>query len=356
MPRHLLIAGTGRAGTSFLVRYLAGMGLETHLSRAGANPLWDEAAQAGLEDLPVPGRADLPYVIKSPWTYQVIHEALGSGRLELDAAVIPVRDLTEAACSRSIIEMRSVRRQLPWLGEMDRTWEEFGHTPGGIVYSLNPTDQARLLALGLHRLLEALVSADVPIVLLSFPRLIEDADYLFRKLSPLLPAGSTPDAARRVHTAVADPAKVRVGGDLQGDDPAPADGLVMEGAGPLRLERAVLARMLAEARRELAEVQARLAAAEASARDAQAAREAEAAQGQRAQSALAAMAEARDQAVARARSAEDALHVLQRAAAQRQPGAAGIAGLRRRVADLARRQWAALRLRWVNRRGRQAAE
>jgi multidrug efflux pump subunit AcrA (membrane-fusion protein) len=159
-----------------------------------------------------------------------------------------------------------------------------------------------------------------------------------------------------VHAAVADPAKVRVGGDLQGDDPAPADGLVMEGAGPLRLERAVLARMLAEARRELAEVQARLAAAEASARDAQAAREAEAAQGQRAQSALAAMAEARDQAVARARSAEDALHVLQRAAAQRQPGAAGIAGLRRRVADLARRQWAALRLRWVNRRGRQAAE
>jgi hypothetical protein len=32
--RHLLIAGTGRAGTSFLVRYLSALGLETEIDRS----------------------------------------------------------------------------------------------------------------------------------------------------------------------------------------------------------------------------------------------------------------------------------------------------------------------------------
>ena len=79
MSRHLLIAGTGRAGTSFLVRYLAKLGLDTQLSRTGADANWDDAANAGLETLLLPGAADLPYVIKSPWTYQVIHQALAAG-------------------------------------------------------------------------------------------------------------------------------------------------------------------------------------------------------------------------------------------------------------------------------------
>ncbi len=52
-PRHhLLIAGTGRAGTSFLVRWLAAAGLRTHLA-SHDTPMWDDDANAGLEDLPV---------------------------------------------------------------------------------------------------------------------------------------------------------------------------------------------------------------------------------------------------------------------------------------------------------------
>jgi len=37
LQRHLVISGTGRAGTSFLVRWLTEMGLDTHLSRRGAD-------------------------------------------------------------------------------------------------------------------------------------------------------------------------------------------------------------------------------------------------------------------------------------------------------------------------------
>ena len=46
---HLVIAGTGRAGTSFLVRYLHQLGLETELAGAHRRPSWDAMANAGLE-------------------------------------------------------------------------------------------------------------------------------------------------------------------------------------------------------------------------------------------------------------------------------------------------------------------
>ena len=94
--RHLLIAGTGRAGTSFLVRYLHALGLDTHIARQGDRQ-WDEAAQAGLEDIPLglaPG--SLPYVVKSPWLTECIDQVLAEGAIAIDAVVIPVRDLAEA--------------------------------------------------------------------------------------------------------------------------------------------------------------------------------------------------------------------------------------------------------------------
>jgi hypothetical protein len=48
----MLIAGTGRAGTSFLVRYLSALGLETEIERSGQSQ-WDDVANAGLETMPL---------------------------------------------------------------------------------------------------------------------------------------------------------------------------------------------------------------------------------------------------------------------------------------------------------------
>ena len=49
--RHLIIAGTGRAGTSFLVRYLTELGLDTIPTREGEAAWWDVEANAGLETI-----------------------------------------------------------------------------------------------------------------------------------------------------------------------------------------------------------------------------------------------------------------------------------------------------------------
>jgi hypothetical protein len=212
---HLLIAGTGRAGTSFLVRFLTELGLETHISRFGENP-WDETAQAGLEDLPVmAGLENLPYIFKTPWAYQFIEQMLADSAIALDAVIIPMRDLVEAAASRAIVQLQAIHGQAPWMARMDTTWENWGDTAGGAVFSLDPVDQSRLLAVGFHRLVNRLVQAEVPLIFVAFPRLVQDTDYLIDKLRPIIPPSISPEEARRSHRRIADAALVRVGRELR---------------------------------------------------------------------------------------------------------------------------------------------
>ncbi|HET9148481.1 MAG TPA: hypothetical protein VFN77_10540 [Acetobacteraceae bacterium] len=249
-PRHhLLIAGTGRAGTSFLVRYLDALGLETHFTRFGELASWDEAANAGAEDLPLPAiRDDLPYVVKSPWIVELIDQLLADPAIVIDAVVIPLRDLMDAAASRSTVELRHFAQENEWATKLDRPWEHWGRTPGGIVYSLHPLDQARILAMGFYRLVERLTAADIPIILLGFPRFVRDADYLHARLAPVL-GGVSAGQARAAHAALADPAKVRV--ERERAEPGPA------GPDLASLDRAALNREIERLRGEIATLERR---------------------------------------------------------------------------------------------------
>jgi hypothetical protein len=261
---HLLIAGTGRAGTSALVRYLTGLGLDTHLSRRGEAGDWHEQAQAGFEDpfLSTIG-SHLPYVVKSPWSYQLIEDALADPEIQIDAVIVPVRNLAEAAASRSVVQLQAVHQEAPWMTQMTSTWEDWGSTPGGVIFSLCPLDQMRLLAVGFHRLLEHLVRADVPIVLLSFPRFATDSDYLYGKLAPVLPIALSVTQAREVHAATFSPDQIRLERELdQETGPSWTYGAF---AGPTlqALDNAALKRELDRRRNQLAAAEQRLLAASA---------------------------------------------------------------------------------------------
>ena len=211
---HIIIAGTGRAGTTFLVQYLTELGLDTHISRHGPGQ-FDANAQAGFEDMPLLTAAEnLPYVIKAPWMGQYIDEILASSEIRIDAAILPVRNLVEAAASRTILELRAMYQSAPHMAKLTETRENWALTPGGTIFSLNPLDQARILAIGFHRLVQRLVDAEIPLLLLGFPRLIEDGDYLFERLKSLLPETVTPEQARAAHQRTAQHEKVRVGDEL----------------------------------------------------------------------------------------------------------------------------------------------
>jgi hypothetical protein len=193
-----VIAGTGRAGTSFLVQFLDACGLETTLDASK----WDERARAGGESVLDPD-ADLPYVVKDPWLWTYCR-SLDLERVGIDALLVPMRDLTDAAGSR-VLQARAALAETPWV---NRGFSASG--PGGVVYSLSVADQERILAVGFHELLHWAVSNDIPTVLLDFPRIVEDAEYLVSSLWPFLDGHVERDAALAAFQRTADPAAVRV--------------------------------------------------------------------------------------------------------------------------------------------------
>jgi hypothetical protein len=143
-------------------------------------------------------------------------QILADPAIELQAAIIPVRQLVDAVSSRVVVQLRAMHEAAPWMTGLDHTWHDWGTTPGGMIYSLDPVDQSRLLAVGFHHLIEQLVEADVPVILLSFPRLAEDPDYLYAKLRPVLPDAVTLEVARESHRRTADVTKIRIENELRG--------------------------------------------------------------------------------------------------------------------------------------------
>ncbi|UVC06997.1 hypothetical protein IHQ71_17365 [Rhizobium sp. TH2] len=229
MSNHLLIGGTGRAGTSFLVRFLHEVGLDTHIGRRGGSASWFEGVNAGFEDVLVEGAPQpAPYVVKSPSLTEFIEPLLARNDIIIDGVIIPVRDLMDAATSRCVQEVAAIHAKSPWMLKQPSAWTTWGYTPGGVLVSIDPRDQAQLLAVGFFNLVEKLVAADIPIHFLSFPRLVYDAGYLVDKLRKFIPGSMTDEQAIAAHASIADGDKVRIDGTAREDDSIEISALKME--------------------------------------------------------------------------------------------------------------------------------
>ncbi len=247
-----MIAGTGRAGTSFLVRFLKACGLHT-----GATEMpFDARARAGLERNLLDEAA--AYVVKDPWLFAYCDQ-IDHSEIEVEALLVPVRDLAAAATSRILQERITMA---------DSFWADLpvsdlhGVITGGAVYSLDPVDQARILAVGFHRLILWATARQIPLFLLEFPRIINDGEYLIDTLWPWLGAHCERDSALSAFASVADPDLVRVEGTRVLD----SDGRMADAE---RLDRAAMSLLLKEreamltaTRDDVAETQRRLSEAE----------------------------------------------------------------------------------------------
>ena len=194
-PRHhAVIAGTGRAGTTFLVQFLAACGVDT-----GESTVVDDRAHAGLE-IPL-NHPEAPYLTKDPWLYTYCDD-LDLDSIAVDVVILPMRDLTDAANSRLIQEKAHVLENMP---EHFARATSYGHVIGGSIYSLETTDLERLLAVGFYRVLQWAVRHELTICLVDFPRLVEDGDYLIDALWPWLQTYCSKEEARAALAATAQP-------------------------------------------------------------------------------------------------------------------------------------------------------
>jgi hypothetical protein len=164
MQPKVVITGTGRSGTSFLVQLLTQLRQDTGFRHA--HEKWDEATKRGLEwdvwDYPW---NRLPRFIKDPRLSTRLKELLGKGFL-IEHVLVPVRSLEEAAESR-------LRRKVQW-GDPDF---KDADAVGGLK---------NLLAQVLGQLTADLITLDIPHTFLKYPLLAQDGDYLWEKISFLL--------------------------------------------------------------------------------------------------------------------------------------------------------------------------
>ncbi len=179
--RHVVITGTGRSGTTYLVELLTHLGLETGFRVEDLVAGKDPTAHAGLEhDI---RQAGCPFVVKSPWFCDYAGEVLHRDDIRIEHVFVPMRTLHAAAESRRRVELANLARRT-WWGRLSKP-QAFA---GGLWYtrSTRPGQQEAVLLDRIYRLMLAVSDGAAPVTLMRFPRIVRDAPYLFEKLQPIL--------------------------------------------------------------------------------------------------------------------------------------------------------------------------
>jgi hypothetical protein len=172
MPKHhIIISGTGRAGTTFLVQLLTQLRLDTGFAHPYAK--FSTHNQAGMEWDLRKHADNAPYIVKSPALCEHLESILDASHIVIDHAIIPIRDLYSAAESRREVARRG---NFKFLTPLRR----------GFRRIRNPDEQENVLAQHFYKLLHTLAQHDVPTTMMFFPRLSTDPVYLYQKIRFLL--------------------------------------------------------------------------------------------------------------------------------------------------------------------------
>lgn len=216
--RKIVIAGTGRCGTTFLVQLLTLLGLPTgiehkngqwlmtHFQQATmdrngmatfvnrqAPPRWTPVGgmipdvRAGLEYHVsyadnVESLSTLPKIIKNPRLSFMLGRLLRESRIDLDYVLACVRDLREVAASK----MESGKKHAQ---------ERYYHK--------SRRDVRKDSAAQLGEMAASLVLHEVPHTFIAFPRMVYDPEYLFVQLQPVLRCQIEPKDFHEAHAELA---------------------------------------------------------------------------------------------------------------------------------------------------------
>jgi len=179
---HVVITGTGRTGTTFLVQLLTNLSLDTGYNAESIRKDLDENARAGLEnDI---RRETAPHIVKDPWFCDYANEVVKRNDIIIEHVFIPMRELSAVAESRKHVTKSAVSK-MPFLRRLKNSIKP-PKLRGGLVHTRRAWKLERVLLLQLYNLILALSEAQIPVTLLQFPKLINDSAYLYEKLKPIL--------------------------------------------------------------------------------------------------------------------------------------------------------------------------
>lgn len=155
----VVVTGSGRAGTTFVMAVLTRLGMNTGFNEQDIQKI-DCTTKAGLE---VGTILHDNYIMKNPnfmflpFIYNIFKYC------EIDMIYIPIRDLEEVSLSRAKI------------GDANGGWMNCGSKTVG--------EQESVLAVALGRLIVFLVRTGTPFVLVDFKRMVTNAQYMYDMFS-----------------------------------------------------------------------------------------------------------------------------------------------------------------------------
>jgi hypothetical protein len=200
----IAIAGPGRSGTSFLIRLMSEWGFTT----PSQDTEWLSDAEAGMERRI---GSDSGFEIeKDPWAYEYLDRLDPSELRAFDALIVPLRSRMDSALSRSVQERlhRALTRDTD-----EWQWNSWGSVGGGALADTSVEGISRVLEGGLWDLLEVAARAGVQPVILAFPRMAADFDYLWGQLGHIVSSRVSEADARVAFDRIADPSKLHVDND-----------------------------------------------------------------------------------------------------------------------------------------------
>lgn len=157
-PEKILITGTGRCGTTFLLRLLTLLGLETGYTPETMEKFTYGNCNAGMER-PISHKV---LIVKNPTLITTLPAQLNSFRLHV---ILPLRNFDEAAKSRERIGVKK---------------------PGGLWDATNAEEQVEKYEGWVCKALVDIVQHDIPHTFLDFNRMIVSPKYLYRALEWLM--------------------------------------------------------------------------------------------------------------------------------------------------------------------------
>ena len=156
----ILITGTGRCGTTFLIKLFSFLGFNTGYNRENYKKYISTNCNSGMEKV---YKADF-YVLKNPLFIMNMENILKDKSVKVKTVIIPIRDLKECAKSRV----------------------KHANKNGGLWCAHDELSQINFFKDILSNYIHLSTKHDINTIYIDFDRMISDKAYLFNKLKTIL--------------------------------------------------------------------------------------------------------------------------------------------------------------------------
>lgn len=156
----ILITGTGRCGTTFLIKLFSFLEYNTGFTRETYNKFIFKNCNSGMEKQ----YTDKFYVIKNPLFLENIDNIIKDKSVNIKCVIIPIRDFGICAKSRAKHENK----------------------PGGLVKAKDEYSQIAYFNKTMSKYIFYMTKFEIPTIFLDFDKMVHDKEYLYNKFKNIM--------------------------------------------------------------------------------------------------------------------------------------------------------------------------